>query len=349
MRNGAAVERFERAFAEYVGARYAIALCNGTATLHTALAALGVVPGEPVAVPPLTMSATTLAVLHAGAVPVFVDVDARTWLMQGFPPDVRAALGVSLYGLPWKGTWYDYRDAKRKRGERGLVDDAAQTLSPLSYGANDGYPDFKSYSFQSSKILSLGEGGMLATNNETLATAARRFSSLGYRMAADQPRINTRAIRHPLYERHHAVGWNYRMNDATAFDGIAQLRQADALLRARRVAAQFYAGAVAGCRWITPQYVPDGWTHDYWCYAVALESAALWEPFVAAIERHGGERPYAAWRLAYQEPALRHLAPDGTCPVAESLQPRLVQFQTNNVHAAKRNADAVAQAIRELS
>ena len=117
----------------------------------------------------------------------------------------------------------------------------------------------------------------------------------------------------------------------------------------RRQAADQYRDAIAGCPWITPQHVPDGWVHDYWAYAVALESAGLWEPFTDAIVRHGGERPYGAWRLTYREPAFRHLAPPaGTCPVAEALQPRLCQFQTNNLASAERNANAVAKAIQEV-
>jgi hypothetical protein len=66
------------------------------------------------------------------------------------------------------------------------------------------------------------------------------------------------------------------------------------------------------------------------------------------MERHGGERPYPAWRVSYQEPALRHLAPDGTCPMAEDLQPRLVQFQTNDIPSAIRNARALSRAIEEI-
>ena len=360
-----AVQDFERAFADYVGARYAIALCNGTATLHTALVALGVKPGDRVAVPPLTMSATTIAVLHAGAVPVFVDVDPDTWLMHAGPPDVRAQMGVSLYGLHWPGTWYDYRDGKRMRGERGIIDDAAQTLAQFGYGANGGWPDFKSYSFQASKILALGEGGMLVTNDEELATRAREFSSLGYRMRADQPRIDKRVLKDPAYERHYSLGWNYRMADAVASLGFHKLANwdvwrdadgryytvpyADVLKSDRQKCATFYRDAVAGCSWIKPQHVPEGWAHDYWAYAVALESDELWHPFADAIERHGGTRPFAAWRLTYQEPAFRHLAEVGCCPVAEDLQPRIVAGQTNDLPSATRNAAAWAAAIRELN
>lgn len=363
MTNGSAVAAFEREFAQYVGAKYAIGLVNGTATLHTALVALGVKPGDRVAVPPLTMSATTIAVLHAGAVPVFVDVDPDTWLMDPIAAaNVGVQVPVSLYGLHYDTASTD------SVGRAVTVDDAAQTLR-----RHDERFAFTSYSFQASKHLALGEGGMLATNDEALATRAREFSSLGYRMRADQPRIDPATLKHPSYERHHSLGWNYRMADAVAEKGLRVMGrptvssptlpggdwmaanglyhgwQLDVLKDRRRDAAEMYRQAIAGCDWITPQHVPEGSGHDYWAYAVALASPDLWEPFTDAIVRHGGERPFGAWRLTYQEPAFRHLAPDGTCPVAEGLQPRLVQFQTNDLARARFNADAVAAAIREIT
>lgn len=351
------VQKFERAFADYVGARHAIALCNGTATLHTALAALGVgyswttrsvlEVGPRVAVPPLTMASTTIAVLHAGGVPVFVDVDPDTWLMDPVH-GVQYAVPVSLYGLH-HGLEKQYADQ---------VDDAAQTLRP-----HDGYVhEFTSYSFQASKILPLGEGGMLVTNDEALAVRAREFSSLGYLMGADSPVIDKRALKDPAHVRHHSLGWNYRISEHVARKGLeffGTVRSmtgvpddellVDVVRRARRKAADMYREAVSGCPWIRPQHVPDGWSHDYWAYPVAVEDRDLWHVFADAIERHGGTRPFAAWRLTYQEPAFRGLAPDGCCPVAEDLQPRIMAFQTNDRRAASCNADAVNAAIREVN
>lgn len=328
MKNGAEVQAFERAFAQYVGARYAIALCNGTATLHTALEALGVNPGDRVAVPPLTMASTTIAVLHAGGVPVFCDVDTTMWLMHAQVHDVET-MPVSLFGL-------------HQPDPDASVDDAAQTLRP-HVGTG-----FTSYSFQASKILALGEGGMLVTNDEALATRAREFSSLGYRMVPDQPRIDPAVLKSPTYARHHTIGWNYRMNDLTARKGLKRLEVVGQLLAVRQEAAALYRQAIAGCSWLTPQHVPEGWTHDYWTFAVATDTASRCVVLLDAVERQGGERPYAAWRLTYQEPAFRHLAPDGACPVAESLQPRLMLFQTNNLASAARNAKALRRAITEL-
>lgn len=394
MKNGEMVAAFEREFAQYVGAKYAIALVNGTATLHTALVALGVQSGDKVAVPPLTMSATTIAALHAGASPIFVDVDPQTWLMRPPADTGDIAIPVSLYGLhcPRWDTW-------------SQIDDAAQTLRQHSGCA------FTSYSFQASKILALGEGGMLVTDDEALATRAREFSSLGYRMRADQPRIDPAILKDPAYERHHSMGYNYRMNDITAAEGLQRMRghtvawkmadglfhelseppdNPESLVIARRYAAGYYRQAIQGCDWITPQHIPDGYSHDYWAYTVALKSADLWHPFTDAIVRHGGEMPYGAWKLTYQERAFlgyrprRQICPaclgashswskdvgcfkdsdpwycnhcgsqiitapvESLCPVAEDLQPRLVQGQTNNLASAEQNAEAWRKAIQEI-
>lgn len=341
MKNGSTVAAFEREFAAYVGARYAIALCNGTATLHTALVALGIRPGDRVAVPPLTMSATTIAVLHAGAVPFFGDVHPAMWLLNQTPNFAGACIPVSLYGLP-----YPASDGPK------LIDDAAQTLRKHSGAA------FTSFSFQASKILALGEGGMLVTNDEALATRAREFSSLGYRMRADQPRIDPAVIKSPTYERHHSLGYNYRMNDLTAAEGLIQLAMADALIAERREAAALYRHAIVGCDWLAPQHVPEGWTHDYWTFAVACDTPERALLLQQSVAEHGGEMPFGCWRLTYREPFWKgrqismltwdDMTPsDYRCPVAESLQPRLLQFQTNNLVSAERNATALRTAIEE--
>lgn len=329
MRKGGEVAAFETAFAEFVGAEYAVSFVNGTATLHSGLVALGVKPGDMVSVPCVTMAATTIAVLHAGAVPRFVDVEPDTWLMQQVPCDY--AIPVSLFGLCSPLAMSDQS-----------IDDAAQTLRKHGPSA------FTSYSFQASKIISTGEGGMLVTNSVELATRAREFASLGYRMDAKQPRIDSAILKSPSFNRHHSVGWNYRMAPVVAIEGLRQLEKAERLLMERKQAADCYRQATAGCSWMRPQHVPDGWQHDNWCFSVALEAKELWQPFVDNIVGHGGERPYACWRVTYQEPAFRHLAPDGTCPKSESLQSRLVQFQTNDLASAEKNAEAVSRAIREI-
>ena len=324
------VADFEAAFAEYVGARYAIAHCNGTATLHTALAALDVRPGQYVAVPPLTMSSTALAVIHAGATPQWVDIDPDTWLMQQ-PAPGSIAVPVALYGLnpvlDWPGVT--------------IVMDAAQTLMPhLPQYA------FTSYSFQASKILSTGEGGMLVTNDEDLAARARSFASLGYPMAPDSPVIGKDALKSPYYNRHMRAGYNYRMAPAVADVGLKQLDRVQDLVMIRQMAANQYKDITAP--WFRTQTVPDRWVHDYWTFPIACDRASRAFELADRVKDHGGEVPYAAWKLGYDETGLQYL-PHDRCPVAEDLQPRLLQFQTNNIADAITNADALAAAIHDMT
>lgn len=334
MRNGQQVVAFEGAFADYVGARWAIGMTNGTCTLQAALVAIGIEPGQSVCVPPLTMSATTIAVLLAGGVPWFVDVDPDTWLMAGTRGAV--AIPVSLYGL-------HYPHDRIVAGPS--IDDAAQTLRK-----HDPRAAFTSFSFQKSKILSLGEGGMLVTDSEELAVRAREYTSLGYRMAAGQSRIDSAAIKCPDYARHYSLGINARMNDLTAAAGLKLLKKADALGNQRQAAAVLYWDEVRDCSWLTSQDVSnDKQQHDYWCFPVAADTPERATQLADAVVKHGGERPYPAWRLTYTEPAFKHLAPKDGCPVAESLQPRLLQFATNDLKSAEKNAQALRRAIEEIA
>jgi perosamine synthetase len=374
MKNGQTVAAFERELASYCGSSWAIAASNGTVTLQAALVALGVKPGDRVAVPPLTHAATTIAVLNVGAVPEFVDVDSETWLMQSMgdmgQEYLAAAIPVSLYGLHWQGPYRYWT----------TIDDAAQTLRPHHRNTK-----FTSLSFQASKILSTGEGGALLTNDQELAARARSYLSLGYAMAPGQARIDPAILKSPTFDRHVMYpAINGRMNDVTAGRGLLMLAKADHLLHLRQEAAERYADEILEgekCPWLTPQKVPEhSRRHDYWTYAVACDTPerALW--LADAMERHGGERPYFAWRLTYHEPAFQHLAcersPEGypvvrheisfqlndectgttvrlpaqnVCPVAESLQPRILQMQTNDLASAERNARALRLAIQEAA
>lgn len=350
---GRMVLRFEEAFARYVGAKHAISHCNGTSTMHTALAALGVARGDQVAVPPLTYASTTLAVLHAGAVPKFVDVDKDTWLCEhranwwepGPKPSVVSAIPVSLYGL-WSG-----------HNGKGCIDDAAETLNPHQ-GAS-----FTSYSFEASKIIPIGEGGMLVTDDDELAWKARQFRCVGYHRGGPEDENVFAPSRSPSAIRHDVIGWNYLMSDVQAAVGLARLECAAEYIEGRRYSAACYREAIAGCEWITAQAIPDGWPMTWWVFGIALDRAERWEPLARAVQDLGGEVPRGAFRLTYQEPAFRHLAsavlvphrypddrgplqPFNVCPVAEDLQPRLMQLATNhNKNEAEKAAETLHKAI----
>lgn len=355
----------EGLFAQTLGTRFAISFVNGTATLHTALAAAGVGPGDHVIVPPLTMSSTAISVLQAGAVPVFADVDAAAWtldpasVVERITPQTRAIMPVALYGLS-----PDLDPMMELARERGLVvieDDAQCFLGSYKGRMVGTIGHMASFSFQSSKHLTSGEGGMLTTDDPELAEAIRRFGSLGYAgvgAAAGKGKITKDVIQDPAYERHVSLGWNYRMPELCAAVALAQVERIEALVDTRVKAAERYAQVVEGCSWLAPQHTPAGYKHTYWTYVLKVsdEATQSWHEIRRRVIEHGGSSPYGAWQLSYLEPLLRDGIFDpaqpqaysrGLCPVAESVQPRLLQLKTNlyDDESRAREAEALAAMI----
>lgn len=357
--------RLEAEFARVFGSAYAISFINGTATLHAALAAAGVGPGHEVIVPPLTMASTAFAVLHAGALPVFADIDPAPFTLD--PESVaacvtertRAVVPVALYGLA-----PDLDPIMTIAGDHGLfvLEDDAQCFLGTYKGRLVGtIGHASSFSFQSSKHLASGEGGMIITDDGDLAERIRRFGSLGYQAVgagAGQGKIGKEVIQDPGYERHASVGFNYRMSELCAAVALAQTERIEELVAARITAARALAEAAAGCSWLRPQHVPDGSHHVYWTWVAKLDNdgAFTWQDFRHAFVKQGGESLYGAWQLNYLEPAFRDQRFDagqwqtfgrGLCPQAESVQPLLLQFKTNELEPAEvaRQAEALQAAI----
>jgi len=356
--------RLERKFAERFQSRYAIAFINGTATMHAALAAAGIGPGDEVIVPPLTMASTSFAVLHAGAVPVFADIDPQTWVIdpksieEQITSRTKAIIPVALYGLA------PDLDALMEIAARHklfvLEDDAECFLGYYKNRIVGSIGHASSFSFQSSKHMTSGEGGMITTNDEHLANEIRRFGSLGYAaVGATVGKITKDTIQDPAYERHASLGFNYRLPELCAAVALGQLEHLDELVTMRIEAARFYQQAVAGCRWLVPQATPPGYVHSYWTYTLKLanDNAFTWADFRNKYLALGGDRFYAAWQLTYLEPAFRGQVfgadqsqefKRGLCPVAEAIQPHLVQLKTNyfDPTLAEQKAEALHRTIR---
>jgi perosamine synthetase len=360
-------ERLERAFADLVGASYAISFVNGTATMHACLAAAGIGPGDEVVVPPLTMASTTLAVLHAGAVPVFADVERDTFVID--PASVRgrmtartrAIIPVALYGLA------PNLDSLGRLAEKAgifLLEDNAEAFLATADGRRLGtHGDAASFSFQSSKHLTSGEGGIVTTDDADLADSIRRFNSLGYAaVGARRGAISRDDIQDPTYSRHVALGFNYRMPELCAAVALGQVERAEELVCHRvEVAARFEA-AVDGCSWLAPQRTPPDYTNSYWTFALRLTHPDVsWHEFRRVFLEEGGDPFYGAWQLTYLEPLfadgcpVRHPAYEGNyqaferglCPVAEEIQPQLIQLKTNywSAREATAQADALSRTI----
>jgi perosamine synthetase len=359
--------KLEAKFSEVLNMKYSIGHVNGTATLHTALVALGVKPGDEVIVPPLTMSSTSLAVLQAGAIPVFADVDASTFnisaesIRKSITSKTKAVMTVALYGLA-----PDYNTIKAVCDEHnlGLVEDNAECFLSKYDGKYVGnFGDFSSFSFQASKHLTCGEGGMLITNDLELANNARRFSSLGYAgVSAKQGKITRDDIQDPNYSRHVSLGFNYRMSEVCAAVALGQLERAEELVNIRIEVAKMYDEAVKEFTSnIRVQHTPSNCVNSYWAYSFALltEKPEIdWYAFRTLYKGNGGDGYYAAWKLSYFEPLFLdeiqsnynvwQKYENGLCPNSEYLQPRMVQLKTNywNLEEAKVQADILNKSLR---
>jgi len=368
--------RLEKLFAEKFHSKYAISHINGTATMHAALAAAGVGPGDEVIVPPLTMSSTTFVVLHANAVPVFADVDPETFnidpasIRSRITPRTRAIIPVALYGL--SPDIDAIMDIGREHRLTVIEDDAECFLGYYKGRVVGSTAHMSSFSFQASKHMTSGEGGMITTNDLELANRVRRFNSLGYTgVGAAQGRITRDDLQNPLYERHAILGFNYRLPELCAAVALGQLERLEELVERRQAVARLYDEALKGCSWLKPQKVPEGYVNSYWTYAVKLDEGVTkidWVTFRKKYMELGGDGMYAAWRLAYHEPVFRNrrfypkdcpvrcphyagqlqdLGP-GLCPNAERVQPRIFQFKTNywDFDRAKVKAEALAKTVR---
>lgn len=359
--------RLETRFAELFNNRYAIAMTNGTATLHTAMAALDIGRGDEVIVPPLTMASTSLSVLQAGAVPVFADVDPDSFnidpesTLKVITEKTRAVISVGLYGLPPD---YDRLMEICRDYNLFLIEDNAQCFLARYKGSPAGcYGDFASFSFQASKHLTAGEGGMLITDDLALAEKARRFSCLGYAVVgASNGKISKTQIQDPMYQRHSGFGYNYRMPDLCAAVSLAQLERANQLVKQREHAANLIKNAMNGSTLFKPQTNPQGCHNTYWAYAVVLNSDRPekdWYRFRDLFLKNGGHGFYGAWKLTYEEPFFQNDVgkrseiwqsyQKGLCPAAEFLQPRMLQLKTNYwcTGEAERNAEILERTMRE--
>jgi perosamine synthetase len=353
-------KRLEEAFAEKFNSKFAITFANGTATMHAALAASGVGPGHEVIVPPLTMASTALCVLHAGALPVFADIHPDTWTLdpcsvaQRITPRTKAIIPVSIYGLT--ADMDPLMELARQHGLFVLEDDAECFLGRYRGRIAGSIAHASSFSFQSSKHISCGEGGMITTNDEQLATAIRRMSSLGYAAVsggAGKSKISREVIQDPAYLRHSSIGWNYRLSEICSAVLLGQVERLEELVQTRIDSAQVLAEAVKDCDWLTPQAVPPDYGHSYWTFVCRLKDGLpfTWYDLRRKYLELGGDGYYGAWALNYLEPAFRgqrfadfqtQQFELGLCPVAERIQPRLLQFKTNYFTPDRREKAGMA-------
>ncbi len=271
---GPRVEEFERAFAERVGAPEAVATTSCTTALQLSLYASGVGPGDEVIVPSLSFIATANAVWQCGATPVFADVDPRTFNLD--PDDVKRRLGprtkavipVHQVGLPAD---MDRFLALAEAHGLSLVEDAACAIGALHRDRPIGsLGPLACFSFHPRKVITCGEGGMIAVHDPEIAERLRRLRT----HAMDQSALARHKARDVVIEHYPERGWNARMTDLQAAVGLCQLAVLDQILAERRRLAERYTAALQEVPWIEAPRDPDYAERTWQSYPVRIGADA---------------------------------------------------------------------------
>ena len=303
---GPRVEEFERVVAAHCGAAHAVAVANCTAALHLALLAAGVGPGDEVVVPSLSFIATANAVRHCGARPVFAEADPRTFNLDPAAADVaigprtRAILVVHQVGLP--ADLDRFHEIGRRRGVR-IVEDAACALGSSYRGkAIGGHSELVCFSFHPRKVISTGEGGMIATSDGELARRLRLLRQHGMSVP-DTARHGATEL---VVESYLCVGYNYRLTDLQAAVGSEQMRRLPELVARRRALAARYGAALADHPWLRPPHVPDYAEPNFQSYAASLaDEAPVERDELLRFLLRNGVAAKPGVMTAHREPAYR--------------------------------------------
>jgi dTDP-4-amino-4,6-dideoxygalactose transaminase len=269
---GPRVIDFEKAVATYVGARHGVATNACTSALHLSLYLSEIGAGDEVVCPSFTCMATANAIHHAGASPLFVDIDLQTYNLDpeataaAIGPRTRAILVVHQIGLP--ADYAAFEALARKHGLT-LVEDGATTLGGSYKGKRiGGLGSPTSFSFHPRKMITTGEGGMITTDDGELAEKARVLRSAGASIS-DLKRHQAKGV---LVQEYEGVGYNYRMTDVQAAIGLVQMRKLDRMVAERNEQARRYDAALAEIEELEPPHVPDYATHAYTSYLVRLRA-----------------------------------------------------------------------------
>lgn len=260
---GPKIAEFEQTVADYVGAKYAVAISNGTSALHAACFAAGIGPGDEVITTPLTFAASANCVLYCGGTPVFADVDPKTYNID--PEDIRrkitdrtkAIIAVHLAGQPC-----DMDAIHSIAREHGLIviEDGAHALGSVYKGKKVGsMSDMTTFSFHPVKPITTGEGGMIVTDNEDFYKKMILFRSHGITRDDSMMTRNDG----PWFYQQFDLGYNYRITDIQCALGCSQMKKLDRFLARRKEIVARYNEAFADCdNIITPYQLSDtesGW------------------------------------------------------------------------------------------
>jgi perosamine synthetase len=312
---GEAVRKFEEAFSNYIGAKNAVAVSNGTVALDLALKSLDLQPGDEVISPAFTFIATANCIIYQGCRPVFADVDSKTFnidpedLKERITPKTRAVVGVHLYGQP-----FDLRAVQQicQDHRLTLVEDCAQAHGAEFDGQKVGSFGMGCFSFYPTKNMTTGEGGMITTNDDVLAARLRLLRNHG-----DTGKYN-----------HIMLGYNYRMMNMQGAIGLVQLGNLEGFVQKRICNAEFLNSHLKKTGITTP-YKPENVRHVYNQYVVKVEqdAPASRETLMEYLQANGIASAVHYPKPVYEQPLYRELGyTNESCPVSEDVSRRVMSL-----------------------
>jgi perosamine synthetase len=338
---GPSIDRFEELVAERVGAPYAAAVSSGTTGLHLLCISAGIAPGDEVITSPYSFAASANCFLYEGGVPVFADIDRRTFNLDPAAVEAlvtertKAIVAVDIYGYPCE---LDELRAIADRHGLALIQDSCEALGAVYRGAPLGSHGTSCvFAFYPNKQITTGEGGMVITHSEEEYHLIRSLRNQG------RPEPGG-------WLEHVRLGFNYRLSDIAAALGIGQLGRLDEILALRGQAARRYCELLAGIDGVEPPCADDD-THSrsWFVYVVVLPDSATREHVIATFEREGigynrylpsiHLQPYMRERFGFEE---------GLCPVSEDVSSRSVAlpfFTGIDAAAQGRVAEVLASAL----
>jgi UDP-4-amino-4,6-dideoxy-N-acetyl-beta-L-altrosamine transaminase len=274
---GPYVQEFENKFAKTVGARYAVAVANGTAALHLAAKALDVQSGSEVLTTPISFAATSNCVLYNNGKPVFCDINERglidpTDINKKITEKTNGIIPVHYMGLPC-----DLHEISEIAGDNGLflIEDACHALGAKlrkkSIG-NCAYSDLSVFSFHPVKHITTGEGGIITTNDSRLDNLLRTLRTHG--ITRNQSKFKSKHTE-PWYQEMLYLGYNYRLTDLQAALGLSQLQRLDEFVQRRRAIAKMYDEFFEELEEVETIPEMDGEFHSYHLYVIKVETATI--------------------------------------------------------------------------
>lgn len=306
---GKKVEEFEKMAAEYAGVKYAVAFNNGTASLHAGLISLGIKTGDEVIVPTLSYISSANVILYCGASPQFCEADRKTFTITAeevekrITPRTKAIISVDLKGMPVD---FDAISEVADRHSIQILSDSAESFGAIYKGRIVGsHCKLHSFSFFANKNITMGEGGLITTNDPNIADICRKVRNQG----------QSERYKHVI------VGNNYRPTDILAALGIEQLKRIEWILDEKNKIATYYNEAFAGNPLIATPYVPPYvGRHSWYMYCLKLDKAVNRDTVVAKLTaEHIDTRlsfPPIHLQPVYQE---KYGYKEGDFPVSEEI------------------------------